>query len=101
MASIRMLLPDQIIPIGDGIGFVVAIVLNIALFMLLCTILRMDRQRRWREIFAWGDWGWSALGDCQESLSVLCFHLHLCLEPGLWFSGSHHCHPDLGLLQRP
>jgi membrane protein len=49
IASIRMLLPDQIIPISDGISFVVAIVLNVALFMVLYLMLPHG-PARWREI---------------------------------------------------
>jgi hypothetical protein len=47
------------------------------------------------------DRGWFPVGAGQESLPVFCFHLHLCLEPGLWFSGSHYCLSCLGISEQP
>jgi membrane protein len=49
IASLRSWLPAQIIPIGDAISLVVAILLDIALFMLLYTMLPHGPST-WREI---------------------------------------------------
>ena len=39
IANLRTWLPDQIVPIGDGISFVAAILLDVALFMVLYIML--------------------------------------------------------------
>ena len=49
IVNLRTWLPDQIIPIGDGISFGVAILLDIALFMVLY-ILLPHGSSTWREI---------------------------------------------------
>ena len=49
IASLRALLPDQIIPIVAGISFVVAILLDVALFMVLYFALPHGAST-WREI---------------------------------------------------
>jgi len=49
IANLRTLLPDQIKPIGDGISFVVAILLDIALFMALYSLLPHGTST-WRDI---------------------------------------------------
>jgi membrane protein len=49
IANLRTWLPDQIIPIGGGISFVVAILLDVALFMLLYIMLPHGVSS-WREI---------------------------------------------------
>jgi membrane protein len=49
IANLRTWLPDQIIPIGGGISFVVAILLDIALFMVLYIMLPHGAST-WREI---------------------------------------------------
>jgi membrane protein len=49
IANLHIWLPDQIIPIGDGISFIVAILLDIALFMALY-ILLPHGVSTWREI---------------------------------------------------
>ena len=49
IANLRTWLPDQIIPIGDGISFTVAILLDIALFFVLY-ILLPHKASTWREI---------------------------------------------------
>jgi len=50
IASLRTQLPDQIIPIAGGISFVVAILLDIVLFLLLYILLPHGAST-WREIF--------------------------------------------------
>ena len=49
MANLRTWLPGQVIPIGDGISFVVAVLLDIALFMVLYIMLPRGAST-WREI---------------------------------------------------
>ena len=49
IANHRTWLPNQIIPIGDGISFVVAVLLDIALFMVLYIMLPRGAST-WREI---------------------------------------------------
>jgi len=49
IANLRSWLPDQIIPIRGGISFVVAILLDVALFMVLYTMLPHGAST-WREI---------------------------------------------------
>ncbi len=49
IANLRTWLPDTIIPIGDGIGFAVAILLDMTLFMVLY-ILLPHAASTWREI---------------------------------------------------
>jgi len=49
IANLRTWLPDQIIPIGGGISFVVAILLDVALFMMLYIMLPHGAST-WREI---------------------------------------------------
>ena len=49
IANIRTWLPDPIIPIGGGISFVMAILLDVALFMLLYILLPHGAST-WREI---------------------------------------------------
>jgi membrane protein len=49
IANLRTWLPDQIIPIGDGISFIVAVLLDIALFMVLYIMLPRGAST-WREI---------------------------------------------------
>jgi membrane protein len=49
IAIFRTWLPDQIKPIGEGISFVVAILLNISLFMALYSLLPHGTST-WREI---------------------------------------------------
>ena len=49
IANLRPWLPDQIIPIGGGISFVMAILLDVALFMLLYILLPHGAST-WREI---------------------------------------------------
>ena len=49
IANLRIWLPDQIIPIGDSISFIVAILLDIALFMVLYILLPHGAST-WREI---------------------------------------------------
>ena len=49
IATLRPWLPDQIIPIGGGISFVMAILLDVALFMLLYILLPHGAST-WREI---------------------------------------------------
>ncbi len=49
IANLSTWLPDQIIPIGDGISFVVAILLDVALFMVLYILLPHGAST-WREI---------------------------------------------------
>jgi membrane protein len=49
IANLRTWLPGQIIPIGDGISFVVAIILDVALFMVLYIMLPHG-DSTWREI---------------------------------------------------
>jgi membrane protein len=49
IANLRTWLPDSVIPIGDGIGFVLAILLDIVLFMVLY-ILLPHGAATWREI---------------------------------------------------
>jgi membrane protein len=49
IANLRTWLPDQIIPIGGGISFVVAILLDVALFMALYIMLPHGTST-WREI---------------------------------------------------
>ena len=49
IANLRTWLPDPIIPIGGGISFVVAILLDVALFMLLYILLPHGAST-WREI---------------------------------------------------
>jgi membrane protein len=49
IANLRPWLPDQIIPIAGGVSFVVAILLDIALFMLLYIMLPHGAST-WREV---------------------------------------------------
>jgi membrane protein len=49
IANLRTWLPDQIIPIGGGISFVVAILLDVVLFMVLYIMLPHGSST-WREI---------------------------------------------------
>lgn len=49
IANLRTWLPNQIVPIGGGIGFVLAILLDVALFMLLYIMLPHGAST-WREI---------------------------------------------------
>jgi len=49
IANLRTWLPDQVIPIGDGIMFGVAILLDVALFMVLYKLLPHGAAT-WREI---------------------------------------------------
>ena len=49
MANLRSWLPDQIIQIGGGISFIVAILLDVALFMVLYIMLPHGAST-WREI---------------------------------------------------
>jgi YihY family inner membrane protein len=49
IGNLQAWLPNQIIPIGDGIGFMVAIILDGALFMLLYFLLPHGASS-WREI---------------------------------------------------
>ena len=49
LANLRTWLPNQIIPIGGGISFVVAILLDVALFMVLYLMLPHGAST-WREI---------------------------------------------------
>ena len=49
IANLRTWLPDQIIPIGGGISFVLAILLDVALFMVLYIMLPHGAST-WREI---------------------------------------------------
>jgi membrane protein len=49
IANLRTWLPNEIIPIGDGISFVIAVLLDIALFMVLYIILPRGSST-WREI---------------------------------------------------
>ncbi len=49
LANIRIWLPDQIIPIGDSISLIVAILLDIALFMVLYILLPHGTST-WHEI---------------------------------------------------
>ena len=49
IANLRTWLPDQIIPLGNGISFVLAILLDVALFMLLYIMLPHGAST-WREI---------------------------------------------------
>ncbi|HJW90227.1 MAG TPA: YihY/virulence factor BrkB family protein [Anaerolineales bacterium] len=49
IANLRTWLPDQIVPIGDGISFVAAILLDVALFMVLYIMLPHGASN-WREI---------------------------------------------------
>jgi membrane protein len=49
IANIRTWLPDQVIPIGNAISFALAILLDVALFMLLY-ILLPHGSSTWREI---------------------------------------------------
>ena len=53
IANLLTWLPVQIIPIGGGISFVVAILLDIALFMLLYMLLPHGAST-WRD-FTWRD----------------------------------------------
>jgi membrane protein len=50
IASLRIQLPDQILPIAGGISFVVAILLDVVLFLLLYILLPHGAST-WREIF--------------------------------------------------
>jgi len=50
VANLSLLLPDQIIPIGDGISLIVAVLLDIALFMVLYMLLPHGASS-WREIY--------------------------------------------------
>jgi membrane protein len=50
IASLRTQLPEQIIPIAGGISFVVAILLDVVLFLLLYILLPHGAST-WREIF--------------------------------------------------
>jgi len=50
IANLRTWLPDQVFPIGGGISFVVAILLDVALFMVLYIMLPHGAST-WREIF--------------------------------------------------
>jgi membrane protein len=50
ITSFRKALPDQFLPIGDGISFFVAVLLDIALFMVLYIMLPHGAST-WREIF--------------------------------------------------
>ena len=100
IANLRTWLPDQIIPIRGRDQFCSG-------YLARCCLIHgaLHPASPWSfdlaRDFTRRDWGWPALGACQESLFVLCFHLHLRLEPGLWFSGSHYRLPDLGLSERP
>jgi membrane protein len=49
IANLRTWLPDPIIPIGGGISFIVAILLDVALFMVLYIMLPHGAST-WREI---------------------------------------------------
>jgi membrane protein len=49
IANLRTWLPDQIIPIGGGISFLVAILIDIALFMVLYQMLPHGASS-WREV---------------------------------------------------
>ena len=49
IANLRTYLPDQIIPIGSGISFVVAILLDVVLFLVLYILLPHGAST-WREI---------------------------------------------------
>ena len=49
VANLRSWLPDQIIPIGNGISFLVTILLDIALFLMLYSLLPHGAST-WREI---------------------------------------------------
>ncbi len=49
IANLRSWLPDQIIPIGDGISFIGTILLDVLLFMVLYIMLPHDAAT-WREI---------------------------------------------------
>ena len=49
LANLRTWLPDQIIPVGDGISLTVAILLDVALFLVLY-ILLPHGSSTWREI---------------------------------------------------
>ena len=49
IANLRTWLPNQIIPLGNGISFVLAILLDVALFMLLYIMLPHGAST-WREI---------------------------------------------------
>lgn len=50
IANLRTWLPDQILPIKDGLSFAVALLLDIALFMVLYIMLPHGAAT-WREIF--------------------------------------------------
>jgi len=50
IANLRAYMPDQIFPIGGGISFVVAILLDVALFMVVYIMLPHGVST-WREIF--------------------------------------------------
>jgi hypothetical protein len=97
VANIRPLLPDQIIPIGVSMSFVVAILIDVALFMVRYIVLPS-----WSCYLARATprsaCGRPALRVCpKKSLFDLDFHLHHRLESGLWFSGSHYLLSSLGL----
>jgi len=49
IANLRTWMPNQIIPLGNGISFVLAILLDVALFMLLYIMLPHGVST-WREI---------------------------------------------------
>jgi membrane protein len=49
VANVRTRLPNQIVPIGDGISFVATILLDVALFMVLYMLLPHGAST-WREI---------------------------------------------------
>jgi YihY family inner membrane protein len=100
ISNLHSWLPDPIIPTGSGISLALAILLDVASFMVLYMLLPHGAAT-WREILPGADWGRLPLGAGQESLPVLCFHLHLRLEPSLWFSGSHYRLPGLGLSEQP
>jgi membrane protein len=51
LTNFRTWLPDQIIPIGDGMSFGIAILLDIALFMVLYIMLP-HANATWREVLA-------------------------------------------------
>jgi hypothetical protein len=100
IGNLRTWLPAQNLPIGEGISLVVAILLDIALFMLLYILLPHGTSS-WRELLPWRAGGRPALGVRQESIFVIYFHLHLHVELGLWIGGSHYRFPYLGLPERP
>ena len=100
LANFLTWMPERIMQIGGGISLCVALLLDVALFMVVYLMLPHTSFELARD-FSRRAGSRPALGACQESLPVLYCHLYLRLEPGLWFRGSHYRDPDLGLPEQP